>query len=198
MLGVTVSRSRAIDVERTAGLNVEFEPRRRQDADGIMMVAEPTIARQFKPLFAFYFGGDLPVFSPSMIYEGSPDPSRDQDLNGVTFTDTPWILSEDNKFRESARNAMPEIKGQLGRLFAMGADAWTLSTRLSLLRFMEDAFVDGQTGILTMNDNGSVHREQLWARFENGTPDLLESKTRRGEEVEEPANSERILKSIQE
>lgn len=198
LLGVTVSRNRAIDVERTAGMNVEFEPRRRQDADGIVMVAEPTIARQFKPLFAFYFGGDLPVFSPSMIYEGSPDPSRDRDLNGVTFTDTPWILDNDNEFRERAQNAMPEIRGQLGRLFAMGADAWTLSTRLSLLQFMEGAFVDGQTGILTMDENGSVHREQLWARFENGTPKLLAPQPRRGEEVEEPAGPEQLLENIRQ
>lgn len=34
-------------------MDVEFEPRRRQDADAIVMVAEPTVARQFKPLFAF-------------------------------------------------------------------------------------------------------------------------------------------------
>lgn len=196
LLGVTVSRSRAIDVERTAGINVEFEPRRRQDADGILMVAEPTIARQFKPLFAFYFGGDLPVFSPSMIYEGSPDPSRDRDLNGVTFTDTPWILDNDNEFRESARSAMPEIRGQLGRLFAMGADAWTLSTRLSLLRFMEGAFVDGQTGILTMDENGSVHREQLWARFENGTPELLPSQPRPGKKAEQAASPEQLLEGV--
>ena len=73
LLGITVSRDRAIDVERTAGIDVEFEPRRRQDADGIVMVAEPTVARQFKPLFAFYFGGDLPVYSPSI--EG-PGPER--------------------------------------------------------------------------------------------------------------------------
>jgi len=196
LLGVTVSRNRAIDVERTAGIDVEFEPRRRQDADGILMVAEPTIARQFKPLFAFYFGGDLPVFSPSMIYEGSPDPSRDRDLNGVTFTDTPWILDTDNEFRETVRSAMPELRGQLGRLFAMGADAWTLSTRLSLLRFMDGAYVDGQTGTLTMDDTGSVHREQLWARFENGVPDLLPSQPRSGKEAEQPSSAEQLLESV--
>lgn len=198
LLGVSVSRSRAIDVERTAGIDVEFEPRRRQDADGILMVAEPTIARQFKPLFAFYFAGNLPVFSPSMIYEGSPDPSRDRDLNGVTFTDTPWILDNDNVFREQIRSAMPEIRGQLGRLFAMGADAWTLSTRLSLLRFMEGASVDGQTGILTMDENGSVRRTQLWARFEKGVPQLLPSQHRPGQRTEEPASPEQLLESVRQ
>ena len=173
LLGITVSRDRAIDVERTAGMDVEFEPRRRQDADGIVMVAEPTIARQFKPLFAFYFGGDLPVYSPSMVYEGNPDPSRDRDLNGVTFTDTPWVLEADNRFRDIVKEAMPDVRGQLGRLFAMGADAWQLSKRLPLLRQVEDATIDGQTGILTMTSRGSIHREQLWARFREGTPERL-------------------------
>ncbi|NMT63999.1 LppC family lipoprotein [Marinobacter orientalis] len=173
LLGITVSRDRAIDVERTAGINVEFEPRRRQDADGIVMVAEPTLARQFKPLFAFYFGGNLPVYSPSMVYEGNPDPSRDRDLNGVIFTDTPWILEDDNQFRGAVREAMPDIRGQLGRLFAMGADAWNLSKRLPLLRQVEDATIDGQTGKLSMTSDGSIHRQQLWAKFRNGTPERL-------------------------
>jgi len=193
LLGVTVSRERAIDVERTIGMDVEFEPRRRQDADAVVMVAEPTIARQFKPLFAFYFGGDLPVFSSSMIYEGSPDPSRDRDLNGVTFTDTPWILETENAFRDTAQDAMPEIRGQLGRLFAMGADAWTLSNRLPLLRYMNNAYVDGQTGMLTMNDDGSIKREQLWARFENGAPRLLESRSETGKDVNEPIDPRSLL-----
>ncbi|MDL0430739.1 penicillin-binding protein activator [Marinobacter sp. TBZ242] len=173
LLGITVSRDRAIDVERTAGINVEFEPRRRQDADGIVMVAEPTIARQFKPLFAFYFGGNLPVYSPSMVYEGSPDPSRDRDLNGVIFTDTPWILKDDNQFRSIVKEAMPDIRGQLGRLFAMGADAWNLSKRLPLLKHVDGATIEGQTGKLTMTPEGSIHRKQLWAQFRNGTPERL-------------------------
>lgn len=190
LLGVNVSRERAIDVEETAGIDVEFEPRRRQDADGIVMVAEPTVARQFKPLFAFYFGGELPVYSPSMIYEGNPDPSRDRDLNGVTFTDTPWALATDNPFRKVSRGAMPEIRGQLGRLFAMGADAWTLSKRLSLLRYMDNAYAEGQTGLLTMDKNGNVHREQLWATFSNGAPQLLDKQPEPPVEPEEAVNIE--------
>ncbi|MGM0769658.1 MAG: penicillin-binding protein activator [Pseudomonadota bacterium] len=177
LLGITTSRNRAIDVERTAGIDVEFEPRRRQDADAVVMVAEPTIARQFKPLFAFYFGGDLPVYSPSMVYEGNKDPSRDRDLNDVIFTDIPWILDDDNEFRSTATDALPDMRGQLGRLFAMGADAWNLSKRLPLLRQVDGASIDGQTGTLTMTPDGSIHREQLWARFRRGTPELLPALT---------------------
>ena len=137
------------------------------------MVAEATVARQFKPLFAFYFGGDLPVYSPSIIYEGTPSPSRDRDLNGVIFTDIPWVLGNDNKLRTTATEIMPGTRGQQGRLFAMGADAWHLSKRLPLLRQVDDASIAGQTGVLTMTPQGSIHREQLWAQFRNGTPELL-------------------------
>ncbi len=173
LLGITVSRDRAIQVERTIGMDVEFEPRRRQDADAIVMVAEPTVARQFKPLFAFYFGGDLPVYSPSIIYEGTPAPSRDRDLNGVIFTDIPWVLGDDNELRTRATENLSGTRGQPGRLFAMGADAWHLSKRLPLLRQVESASIAGQTGILTMTAEGSIHREQLWAQFRNGAPELI-------------------------
>ena len=173
LLGITVSRDRAIQVERTIGMDVEFEPRRRQDADAIVMVAEPTVARQFKPLFAFYFGGDLPVYSPSIIYEGTPAPSRDRDLNGVIFTDIPWVLGDDNELRTRATENLSGTRGQPGRLFAMGADAWHLSKRLPLLRQFESASISGQTGILTMTAEGSIHREQLWAQFRNGVPELI-------------------------
>ena len=177
VLGVTASRQRAIDVERTIGLNVEFEPRPRQDAEAIVMVAAPTIARQFKPLFAFYFAGNLPVYAPSISYEGVPNPSRDRDLNDVMFTDIPWVLAEDNPLRSDAEQYLSGTKGQLGRLFAMGADAWQLSKRLPLLQQVKDAAINGHTGILTMAPSGAIHREQLWAKFVNGTPEILESKS---------------------
>ena len=173
LLGITVSRDRAIQVERTIGLNVEFEPRRRQDAEAIIMVAEPAVARQFKPLFAYYFGGDLPVYSPSIIYEGTPDAGRDRDLNQVMFTDIPWVLDDKNPLRDEASQVLSGTRGQLGRLFAMGADAWQLSKRLPLLRQVQTATIDGQTGQLTMTREGSIHRNQLWAQFRSGTPNLL-------------------------
>jgi hypothetical protein len=58
---------------------------------------------------------------------------------------------------------------------------------------MDNAFVDGQTGILTMDKNGSVHREQLWARFENGAPKLLASQPEPGREAEDAFSPESLL-----
>lgn len=170
LLGINTSRQRAINIEQTIGLNVEFEPRRRQDADAIVMVASPTIARQFKPLFAFYFGGDLPVYAPSLVYEGDAAPSRDRDLNGVRFTDIPWILGDNNTFRNETVQAFGAFGGQLGRLFAMGADAYQIGNRLALLDQVDNASLEGQTGHLSMTADGKVRREQQWAQFRNGVP----------------------------
>jgi len=174
LLGINTSRDRAIDVERTIGLNIEFEARRRQDAQAIVMVAEPDTARQLNPLFAFYFAGDLPVYASSIVYAGTPAPGRDRDLNGVIFTDIPWVLDEKNPLRDDAGSQLPgATRGQLGRLFAMGADAWHLSKRLPLLRQVPEATIEGQTGVLAMTPSGSIRRYQRWARFSSGNVELL-------------------------
>ncbi|MEC7814876.1 MAG: penicillin-binding protein activator [Pseudomonadota bacterium] len=183
-LGITESRNRAIDVERTIGLDVEFEPRRRQDAEGIVMVAAPTAARQLKPLFAFYYGGDLPVYAPSIVYEGTPDPTRDRDLNDVLFTDIPWILQPSSELRQQADQYLSGTRGQLGRLFAMGADAWQLSKRLPLLQQVDGAAIQGQTGTLTMTADGRILREQIWARMDNGTPIVIQPEPEMSEDTQ--------------
>jgi hypothetical protein len=170
LLGINISRERAIELERSMGLNVEFEARRRQDVEAIVMVAEPRIARQLKPLFSFYYANDVPVYSPSIVYSGRPEPSRDRDLNGVYFTDLPWILDQEPEFRQQAYEEFENLDGPLGRLFAMGADAWTLSINLPLMQHVADHRVTGHTGDLWLDANNRVHRTQMWGVFEDGVP----------------------------
>lgn len=174
LFGIDASRQRAITVEETIGLNVEFEPRRRQDIDAIVLVASPTIGRQFNPLFAFYFGGNLPVYAPSTIYTGNPDPARDSDLENVRFTDIPWILNPELPARQRASAALPDVTQRYGRLFAMGMDAYALSSKLQLLSQIPDSDVDGLTGTLSMTPSGVVSRDQQWAIFQQGQPVKLE------------------------
>ncbi|KXS51086.1 MAG: LppC family lipoprotein [Marinobacter sp. T13-3] len=100
----------------------------------------------------------------------------------MNFTDIPWVLEPELALRNEASKHFSNTQGQLGRLFAMGADAWQISKRLPLLRQIEGASIDGLTGTLTMDPDGSIHRHQLWARFRNGeavlteTPDTTEEK----------------------
>jgi outer membrane PBP1 activator LpoA protein len=68
----------------------------------------------------------------------------------------------------------------------MGADAWQLSKRLPLLKQVESASIAGQTGVLTMTSQGSIHREQLWAQFRNGVPELIPNPVTEESEAETP------------
>ncbi len=173
VLGVTRSRDRAIQIEHTIARDVKFEPRRRQDVDAIVLVASPAVARQIKPLLDFYFAGSLPVYATSTTYSGQPNPQADSDLDGVRFTDIPWVLQGSSPLRRQLSSTFPGLFSEYDRLFALGADAYLLSSRLPLLRQVPNSVVDGHTGTLTMSDNGEIHRKLDWAIFRDGTPHML-------------------------
>lgn len=168
LLSVDKSKARARSVRNTIIESLEFTPRRRQDIDAIVMVAKPETARQLKPLFAFHFAGDIPIYSTSHIYSGTPSPQKDYDLNGVRFTETPWVLSQTNAIKHQIHQLFPSQSQRYDRLFALGADTYKLAPRLILLERINGSQVSGNTGLLTMNSKKQIYRELDWARFIDG------------------------------
>jgi hypothetical protein len=73
LLNVDDSQKRYKVIRRLMRESMEFEPRRRQDADWVFLIALPKQGRQIRPMFDFNFAGDLPVFSTSHIYAGKPN-----------------------------------------------------------------------------------------------------------------------------
>jgi len=190
VLGVTRSRDRAIQIEHTIARDVKFEPRRRQDVDAIVLVASPSVARQIKPLLDFYFAGSLPVYATSTTYTGQPNAQADSDLDGVRFTDIPWVLQGGSPLRQQLHSTFPGLFSEYDRLFALGADAYLLSSRLPLLRQVPNSVVDGHTGTLTMSDNGEIHRKLDWAIFRGGTPHILPPLTGGSQPMEQQDSQE--------
>ncbi|MTI50126.1 MAG: penicillin-binding protein activator [Alcanivorax sp.] len=135
--------------------------------DFLFLVADPNEGRQIKPALNFHYARDLPVFATSHIYNGTPAPRRDQDLDGVYFLDMPWILYEGTKLHHMAEDTWPEGHGRYARLFAMGVDAYRLQARLYLLRNLRDSTLPGVTGTLRL-DGARLVRESDWALFRNG------------------------------
>ncbi len=170
LLSVNESKQRARSVRNTVVESLEFTPRRRQDIDAIIMVAKPATARQLKPLFSFHYAGGIPIYSTSHVYSGTPSPQKDADLNGIKFTETPWVLSHTNAIKHQIHQLFPKQSRRYDRLFALGSDTYTLAPRLILLEQIKGSQVSGQTGLLTMNDKNQIHRKLDWARFSNGEP----------------------------
>lgn len=168
------SRQRANQLMRDTGTSMQYEPRRRQDIEAIVLLASPEQARQFNPLFAFYYGGDLPVYGTSLLYHGTPDPSRDSDLDEIAFTDIPWVLESEQPLRPQLRQLFPSLGEHYDRLFALGVDSYYLASRLPVLQQVEGYRMEGRTGLLHMEGNGAIRRHQIWARFEKGRPTIID------------------------
>lgn len=168
------SQARAREVRRIIGQSVEYEERPRDDIDAILMTALPQDARQIKPMLAFHFAGDLPVYATSHLYEGTPDPVRDVDLNGIRFLDLPWVLKPASATHQALATTRGDVNSRFGRLYALGIDAYSLYPYLSQLAATPGAFIEGETGTLMLNPQGRIVRELPWARFENGVPVTLE------------------------
>ena len=151
---------------------VEFEPRRRQDADWIFMVALPQQARQIKPTLAFNFAADLPVYATSHIYSSEANPSKDRDLNGITYCDIPWLLTP-NQLYTRIENSIANGQGSYARLYAMGVDTFRLLPQLKILEAAPNNHLFGSTGALQLDGERRVTRRSECTIFEHGRPKRL-------------------------
>ncbi len=181
---INQSRRRANALMRLTGTTMQFEPRRRQDMDAIILLASPEKARQFNPLFAFYYGGGLPVYGSSLLYHGTPNPARDSDLDGIRFTDIPWVLGGAPEERDKLHALFPSLTDRYDRLFALGFDSYRLTSQIQLLEKIEGYRLRGVTGVIRNAGDGSFERTPEWAVFRKGKPVLLPAPSEAPETVE--------------
>lgn len=162
-----LSEKRAQKLGWLLGDKVEFQPRRRGDVDFIFLVARPQEAHAIKPLLAFHYAGDIPVYATSHVYSGVPAPSKDRDIDGVKFVDTPWSLMDQAPEKAAILKEIPQSQ-HYQRMYALGVDAYRLYPRLQQMALLENSRVYGETGSLRLNAAGQIERELLLAVFENG------------------------------
>ena len=153
LLGSGSSDQRIRTVERAFDLPVDARGRVRSDFECIFMLApDAATARTWRPLLVFHMTGDIPVYATSAINDGMAD-TRNRDLNGVVFVETPTMFP-------------PEMTDRLSRLRALGRDALTLAQHWQQTIETTQWVVRGQTGLLRRKQDGSVERELELATFD--------------------------------
>jgi hypothetical protein len=174
LLNIDDSIQRARALRAVLVRDIKHEPQPRADLDVLFLAAFPQDARQLKPLLLFHGAAQVPVLATSHVYAGAPDPQADQDLDGVTFGDMPWILAEDSfALPASVRAVWTGAGGALGRLYAFGADAYALIARLRELRATPGATHPGLTGVLSLDAQRHLHRKLDWAVIRAGVPQRI-------------------------
>jgi len=164
-LNLSASEQRANNIGNILETKLESTARRRQDVDVVFLLSKNAVeARSLKPLLAYHYAADLPVYATSNIYRGTPDP-RDKDLNGIRLVETPWLLNKNLPLRATIAADGSENPAY-ARLNALGADAFLLQTRFAQLRAGEDMLIRGNTGILSLTPALHIKRQLQSATFD--------------------------------
>jgi outer membrane PBP1 activator LpoA protein len=136
---------------------------------GIVALLRPDQARLLLPQLRLA-RSTLPLFSTSMVYAGSEDATADGDLDGLQFSDEPWLYDAQAGLPSHATLAsqLSTAAGPAARLFAFGMDAYALMPYLGWLRSHPGSYLAGATGQLTMDAFGHVERTPIWVQFQGG------------------------------
>ncbi|MEM7405981.1 MAG: penicillin-binding protein activator [Pseudomonadota bacterium] len=178
LLNIDNSEQRISSMRRLVRVEMKSEVRRRQDIDAIFMAGFANQARLLRPQLRFHRASGVPVYATSHVYGGVPSPDRDRDIDGVVFGDMPWVVEPsmqgDALIREM-NEFWSETMAGFARLFALGADAQALISRVGPLRAQPGTEYAGYTGTLSVRPDNVVERRLTWARFSKGLAELAEA-----------------------
>jgi uncharacterized protein len=106
----------------------------------------------------------------SQLTSGTGRADEDRALDGIVFPSEPWVVGASSSLPPASALAgeLPSARGPAARLFAFGHDAWLLSGWLYHLAGRPDARIEGATGGLGLERDGTVVRTPAWATFRGG------------------------------
>lgn len=162
------SETRAQELSSTLQQKVTTEPTRRQDVDCLFLAAPPQQAQQVRPTLVFQYAGDIPIYGTSQLNGVTGNTRQNQDMEGIQFTETPWILNPNLPLRQQVEQQWPQAGSALGRLYAMGADAYRIAPLLTQLAMLPAMQIEGLSGYLRLNAQRQIERTLLWAQFQKG------------------------------
>ena len=143
-LATLQSESRIKEIEKAFEAPVDSQARRRTDIDSVVLLSPtPQMAREIRPLLRFHYAGKLPVYAPSTIYQGGSGIAN-RDLNGIQFVLPASALATDSP------RSQP--------LHALGLDAAALIDHFDQARETGGTLLFGETGDLSVDTMGNVHR----------------------------------------
>lgn len=171
-LDVAQSQARIKEIDLRVKYNVKSEARNRRDVDMIYIVGTPTQTRLVKPYIDVNiapFADLIPVYASSRSHSVKIDTSNTRDLEGLTFTEMPWLLESKQQNKQLAQltqNLFPQRSDSLQRIFAMGYDSLTLVEKLEVMQSKPYVRHYGQTGVLQLNSDNTLTRSLLWGKYQ--------------------------------
>ncbi|MEG2828163.1 MAG: penicillin-binding protein activator [Edwardsiella sp. (in: enterobacteria)] len=138
--------------------------------DAVYIIATPAEITLIKPMIDLANGthNGIGLYASSRSYQAGAGPDFRLEMEGVQFSDIPLLAGSDPAILQQAP-AQYRNDYSLMRLYAMGADAWTLANHFAQLRQIPGFQVQGATGTLSANDNCVIQRKLPWLQYQKGS-----------------------------
>lgn len=175
-LDINASQTRILELNSRLKYNIESEPRNRRDIDMIYLVGTAAQTRLIKPYIDVNtspFSDVIPVYASSRSHSDFNDKntaSSMSDLQGLTFTQIPWLLNSKQQNKELSKlsdELWPKRTDSLSRIFAMGVDSYQLLGKVTLMKQYPYIRHFGQTGVLQLNNENILTRSLVWGQYIN-------------------------------
>jgi uncharacterized protein len=144
--------------------------------DAVFLALRPTQARLAVPQLRIFGVVEVPTFATSSINSVDDDDRLDRDLNGIEFTEVPWVVADlpGLPSRSALAAQFDSARGPAARLFAFGLDAYRLLAERHRLDY-GDLRLDGATGRIEVDPLGEARRQPGIAVFRNQRARLVDA-----------------------
>ncbi|WP_125828477.1 penicillin-binding protein activator [Paraferrimonas haliotis] len=169
-LEVDASQARIAKIKQFGDNAIQADFRSRRDIDGLFLIASASQVKLVKPFIDVnisVFADPLPIFASSRSHLKTNNGRYPSELNGLRFNDMTWLIN-DNADRRQANQLWPQWSLSLQRLYVMGYDAAALIDKLAQMRAFPGYRVQGQSGSLSVDEQGVLQRDLAWGRLQNG------------------------------
>lgn len=176
-LDVNASQTRIKQLQSRLKNNIKSESRNRRDIDMIYLIGSASQTRLSKPYIDVNtspFASIIPVFASSRSHSNfdynNNNNGSTNDLQGLTFTQIPWLLTskqQNEPLAQLTHKLWPKRTDSLSRIFAMGYDSYNLLNKTSLMKQAPYIRHFGQTGVLKLNSYNVLTRSLIWGRYQN-------------------------------
>lgn len=108
------------------------------------------------------------LYASSRSYQAGAGPDFRLEMDGIQFSDIPLLSGTNPALMRYAAGKMRNDYS-LVRLYAMGADAWSLANHFSQMRQIPGFQINGETGVLSADSNCVINRKLPWLQYRQGS-----------------------------
>ena len=140
-----------------------------ESVDAAYILATPDEVALIKPMISMRTGSrsSAQLYASSRSSQGVNGPDFRLEMEGLQFSEIPMLSGDNPALQQQALNAVRNDYS-LARLYAMGADAWSLANHFSQIRQVPGYQVSGNTGMLSASPDCVINRKLNWLKFSQG------------------------------